>query len=199
MQLHKYATLLVVGSALVMSQNASQAWGGQQGITLRQLAGGYSDSNNGPGGGLAICVSPTSPFPQESCATAGALVIPSLGLNLGQINRDNQGNACGVFSTTVSDIPVDASPPLVFTQQLAVKNLNYDPASESGDESFTSYVEGKCNGAAFDSTGATAITSGTFHFVVSGGGQRIDELLTSFTNPVGAFGDFFGADILLKQ
>jgi hypothetical protein len=52
LKLHKYVSLLVVGAALVISQNASQAWGGQQGITLRQLAGGYSDSS-GPGGGNA--------------------------------------------------------------------------------------------------------------------------------------------------
>jgi hypothetical protein len=82
---------------------------------------------------------------------------------------------------------------------VAAKTLNYDPASGTGDWPFTVYTGGKCNGATFDSAGATVNSRGTVHFVASGNGKRIDGIFPSFTDDVGGIGDVSVSSINLKQ
>ena len=90
---------------------------------------------------------------------------------------------------TDTDLPPDSEVPLgrgvLFT---ASKVTSYDPATGSGDASFTSYLSGKCVGTAF--VGSTSVSNvnstGTFHFVASNGGKRVDShCTTSVTDPVG--------------
>ncbi len=159
------------------------------------LAGGYASIVPGS---FAICLNPAT-FLEESCTTAGALVIPLTSMNVGKVIMDSNGNACGTYSEVNSNLPVDASPPQVVALNVAAKLLNYDPASGTGDESFTSYTGGKCNGAAFDSVGATVIGTGTDHFTASGNGKRIDGIFTSLTDAVGGIGDFSFSFFNLKQ
>ena len=87
--------------------------------------------------------------------------------------------------------PVDITPPLVTNNQHnAVKILDYDPQTGVGDASFIGYTDGHCNGANFDSTGATEINHGTVHISASENGNRVDDIVTALQDPVGGIGDF---------
>jgi hypothetical protein len=170
-----WATLgiILAGFAAIASQNAI-ADGEQQGIPLP--TGPYSSTLQGS---LAICLNPRT-FTEESCSTSGVLVVPLSVLDNGAITEDTQGNNCATLTEVDSNLPVDASPPTVTPNEHVVgKVLDYDSATGTGDGSFTTYIGGTCNGATFDSTGATQISSGTDHFVVTDRGKRIDFILSA--------------------
>jgi hypothetical protein len=192
----KFFVISVAICALVMSENLSRALADEGKIPLSALAGGYSFTVPGT---FATCLSPTAPFPEESCTTDGALVIPLQGSSIGEVTRDSAGNACVTFTGVFANLPVDASPPQIVPFHTAIKLLNYDAGTGVGDEAFTDYSGGMCNGAKFNSAGATVTSSGTEHFVTSKDGKRIDTLFTSFTDPVGGIGDFSVSGIALKQ
>ena len=80
-----------------------------------------------------------------------------------------------------------------------VKVTSYNPATGSGDSSFTSYTGGNCVGSKFDSTGATATNTGTLHFVASNGGRRTDSVDTTLTDPVGDIGAFNLSGFAIRQ
>jgi hypothetical protein len=181
--------------ALIMSENLSRVAADEGQIPLSKLAGGYASTVQGP---FAICLDPKT-FLEESCTTAGALVIPFTGSDVGRVTFDKKGNACGTYGQVLSNLPVDASPPQVSTLNVTGKLLNYDPVSGTGDQSFTTYTGGQCNGATFDNTGATVNNTGTDHFVASGNGKRIDGIFTSVTDAVGGVGDFSVSIVDFKQ
>lgn len=140
-------------------------------------------------GSFAICVN--SSFQEVNCSTTGALVFPQTFLSVGNATIDSNGNSCGPSVQTTSDFPVDISPPLVTTNANTVSKLtDYDRSTGAGDVSFTGYTGGTCHGATFDSTGATQVSTGTEHFVVSVQGKRIDAIITQLTGPIGGIGDF---------
>jgi hypothetical protein len=124
-------------------------------------------------------------FPQ-TIATAGHVAV-------------GKNGSCETGTETVSDFPVDISPPFVTPFQEVAMSTGYDPKMGTGDASFTTYVGGKCNGSSFDSTGATVISSGTIHFVVSDNGKRVDGVVTMLTDPTGGIGDFSLSFVQLKQ
>jgi hypothetical protein len=190
-----WATLgiILAGFAAIVSQNAI-ADGEQDGIPLP--TGRYSSTVQGS---LAICLNPNT-FAEESCSTSGVLVVPLSVLDNGIITEDTQGNNCATVTEVDSNLPVDASPPTVTPNQHIVgKVLHYDSATGTGDGRFTTYIGGTCIGATFDSTGATRISSGTDHFVVSDGGERIDFILTKATNSADSIGDFSLSGTNLRQ
>jgi hypothetical protein len=191
----KLFMILVAIFASVISENLSRVAAGEGEIPLSTLAGGYASTVQGS---IAVCLDPTTLL-EESCTTAGALVIPSTALSVGKLTIDHQGNLCATYTQVRSNLPVDASPPRVFAVNVAANTLNYDPASGTGDWPFTTYTGGKCNGATFDSMGATVRTTGTVHFVASGNGKRIDGIFTASTDAVGGIGDFSLSTLNLKQ
>jgi hypothetical protein len=140
-------------------------------------------------GSLAICLNPTT-FAEESCSTTGVLVVPLTGLGNGAVTWD-KNHSCASTVETDADFPPDAFPPFLVTDEHIVRTVTtYDSSTGTGDESFTAYRGGKCNGASFDRTGAAKFASGTDHFVVSEQGKRIDFELTTLTNPSDAAGGF---------
>jgi hypothetical protein len=201
----RYAVLLgmAIFTGLILSQKAiagndgrsSNGYhGGQNGIPL--LAGQFSSTLQGS---LAICLNPTS-FALESCSTSGALVAPLSVLAAGAYTQDNAGNSCAAYTEVDSDLPVNASPPTVTANEhVSAKVVNYDPTTGIGDGSFTAYAGGACNGSTLDSTGATELSTGTDHFVISKDGNRGDYIFTSLTNSTGSIGDFSLAGTDLKQ
>lgn len=190
-----YVAFAIAGLALVTSQNASQAGEGQQGIPLRQLAGGYSFTEQGS---FAGCFSQS--FVEEPCDTAGVVVFPVTALVNGQVTMDSHGNGCATLTATISNLPVDATPPLLLAEHAVFKLHDYDPGTGSGDFDVSNFKGGKCNGADFDDTGATAGSTSTQHFVASNNGNRIDSIETSFIDhPVNGIGDFSLSGIFLKQ
>jgi hypothetical protein len=191
----KLFMILVAIFASVISENLSRVAAGEGEIPLSVLAGGYASTVQGS---IAVCLDPTTSL-EESCTTAGALVIRSTSLAVGKITIDNQGILCAEYSQVISNLPVGASPPRVRAVNIDAKTLNYDPASGTGDWPYTSYSGGKCNGATFDSMGATLRGTGTVHFVASGNGKRIDGIFTADTDAVGGIGDFSLSTLNLKQ
>jgi hypothetical protein len=150
-------------------------------------------------GSLAVCINPGT-FTEESCSTAGALVVPLTELYTGVTAVDREGTSCVTFTTTDSTFPVGATPPTVISNAHCVgKVVNYDSTIGAGDGSYTVFIGGKCNGATFDSTGATPTKTGTFHFAVSDGGNRSDFLVTSLTDPLGGIAGFSFSGTYLRQ
>jgi hypothetical protein len=132
-----------------------------------------------------------SSFTQEvACSTKGAVAVPLTLLSVGHVTAAS-GGSCQTSVSTISDFPVDKSPPQVGTTDHTVSTAtDYDPSTGTGDASFISYVGGTCHGATFDPTGATEVSRGTVHFVVSEHGKRIDAVITKLTDSVGGIGDF---------
>jgi len=186
---------MLAGFAVIVGQKAIAAkGGGKEGIPLR--SGQFSDTGQGS---IAVCLNPSS-FAEESCSTEGVLVFPlSFPIN-GALTMDNTGNNCRTFTEVDSALPLNASPPSVEANEHSVgKVLNYDSTTGTGDSSFTAYIGGKCIGATFNSTGTTEAASGTFHFVVTDAGNRIDLLPTTITDPAGGLGDFSYSETYLRQ
>ena len=175
----RYAVLLVM-LAPFASQKALA-----DGIPIR--AGTYSVTTTGS---IAVCIKPTTPFPEEACTTKGVFVAPVTVLSVGHGTGDAEGG-CQSIVETDSDFPVDASPPLVTPNEHVTYTItDYDPNTGTGDDSFIGYVGGHCNGTSFDKTGATEVSSGTGHFTVSENGNRVDGLATKLINPTNSIGDF---------
>jgi hypothetical protein len=192
----KLLVILFAIFASVIIDNWVMAAANEGNIPLSALARGYSFTVPGS---FATCLSPIAPFPEESCTTTGALVISLQGSSIGEVTRDSAGNACVIFTGVFASLPVGAAPPTIEAFHTAIKLLNYDARVGVGDEAFTDYSGGKCDGANFDSTGATVTSSGTEHFVTSKNGKRIDTIFTSFTDPVGGIGGFSVFGVELQQ
>jgi hypothetical protein len=192
----KAVTILIAALVLVMSQGLREvAAGDDEVIPLKSLAGRYSDAAHGD---FALCLDPKNNFTEVSCASTKAVVFPQTVVDIGYETDDKKGNSCETYTETDSDLPPDLSPPFVAVFHSVGKVTSYDPATGSGDGTFTNYSGGKCVGSVFDSTGATVASSGTFHFVV-GVGKRVDFLATALTDPVGGIGDFSYSGTNLHQ
>ena len=197
------AVLLVVAIfTVILSQKAmagdhgKSSRGDHEQGGIPPAAGQFSSTLQGS---LAFCLDPTS-FAPESCSASGALVFPLSVLAVGAYTQDSSGNSCAAYTEVDSNLPVDASPPNVTANEhVTAKVINYDSTTGTGDDSFTSYTGGACNGVTFDSTGATELSSGTTHFVVTNDGNRVDYIFTTLTNSTDSIGDFSLAGTNLKQ
>jgi len=127
-------------------------------------------------GSIAICLNPKT-FAEEDCTTKGVLAVPITVLSVGRNVSDAKGNSCSSMVETDSAFPVNALPPVITKNEHGVSKLTtYDPSTGVGDGVVTIYIAGHCNGASFDSTGATVASTGTFHVVVSENGNRVDAI-----------------------
>jgi len=148
-------------------------------------------------GTVAACFNPVTSA-QEPCSAAGALVVRVSIVRTGIDTIDRQGNFC--ITATDVESALDARPPIVTPNlHVAGKVLNYDAASGTGDNSFTTYAGGTCNGATFDRTGAIEVASGNDHFVVTDNGNRFDGIATRITTPAGSIGGFSYSGTGLRQ
>ncbi len=159
--------------------------GGGQGISLP--VGQFSVTLQGY---AASCA--TSGGVPEPCNTSGVVAVPLSVLDYGTLTRDGAGNACSAHIAVLATFPVGAAPASVIQDYTSITVTKYDPKTGTGDESWISYVGGACRGATFNSSGATQITSGTFHFVVTDNGNRIDSLFTSVVGTEGGRLPFVG-------
>jgi hypothetical protein len=178
--LYAIPLVIVATFAAVLTSNAGDSQRG--GIPL--VVGQFSFNAQGT---VGLCFSST--FTLEPCLTSDVNVVSAMGTDNGAVTWDND-HSCASYTNVQSLLPLGASPPSVtpnFT--LVTKLVDYDPTTGTGDNSFTTYVGGKCNGATFDSSGpppATEFSTGTEHFVVSDGGKRLDFVLKTLMVPPGA-------------
>jgi hypothetical protein len=164
---------------------------GQDGIPLP--SGHFSFTDEGSG---AICVNPASGAP-ESCTASGVAAVPLNIREAGALTREEGGNACVTITSVLSALPVGASPPSVVVEHVVLKVTDYDSTTGTGDEAGTDYIGGACNGATFHSAGATQSGTGTLHFVVSDGGNRIDSIFTALGGA--SYGAFSVSTTELRQ
>ena len=119
---------------------------------------------------------------EASCSGASCVVLSII--EAGAEVRDGVGNACGTHAAVVNTVPPGASPPTVVPSVTHVlKVIHYDPTTGTGDESLAEYSGGACHGAIFNSAGASQLVSGTLHFVISNGGNRVDSIVTALNIP----------------
>ena len=166
-------------------------------------------------GSFGLCINlSTGAF--ESCSTSGAGIEAITGLANGSVTFDSAGNGCGV-AIEVDSLPLapfylDPSlPPPPFpafvnpVRRVKSQLVDYDPATGIGDRSQTVYTGGTCEGASFNSSGASAVGEQTVHFVVTNGGNRIDVFATrnvayvSSTDHSNFLGDFSVSGTELRQ
>ncbi len=120
----------------------------------------------------------TAQATEASCSGGGCVTLNII--EAGAMTRDAQGNACGSHVAVVNTVPPSGSPPIVAPSVTTVMKVTYyDPTTGTGDESLVEYSGGSCNGAIFNSTGATQLVTGTLHFTVSNGGNRIYSVVTA--------------------
>jgi hypothetical protein len=183
----KLIGLLLAGWAVILSPGFRTVAAGDEGeIPLSKIDGTYAVTNQGS---LFFCVQATAPFPPAACGSEGALGLRFTLLSVGAVTH-LKTTSCSVLTQTYSDLPLDVTPPLVQVVHNVTTITSYDPVTGTGEASFTTYNGGQCNGASFDSTGATVLSTGTEHLAVSDRGKRIDFLITSLSSPEGAIGDF---------
>lgn len=160
------------------SNSANMGRGHQ--IQLSDLAGTFAETAQGS---IVLCHDPSTGS-EVACSTPGAVAVPFTYVSVGPAISDADGNTCGSFIATYSNVPPDANPPLIVPFQVGAKTTSYDPATATSDGEFTSYTGAKCVGATV--SGGTAIGTGTSHGTASEGGDRSDFILTTLSG-VGTF------------
>lgn len=152
---------------------------------LSALAIGVAVGSQAMAGGIPVPVghfSLTSQGTEASCSGSSCVVLGII--EAGAMTRDAAGHACGAHVAVVNTVPPSSSPPTVVPSITTVVNVtHYDPNTGTGDASLNEYVGGSCNGAIFNSTGATQVVTGTLHFTVSDAGKRIDSVVTALSIP----------------
>jgi hypothetical protein len=164
-------------------------------VSLAALQGRYSETGQGS---FSACLLPPS-YSEVPCSTSGALPFPFTYAGTGQVTVGPSGSACSTSTAVAANLPPGAPPPLVAVVREALMVTDYDATTETGDISSKAYIGGKCNGAAFDPTGATLYNSFTYHFAITQNGRRWDLVVTNWTDPQGGIAQFVATDTLLRQ
>jgi hypothetical protein len=196
----RYLVLLMLGMGALISFFSGPCEAGAN-LPIAVLRGGYSGTIRAS---EAICLAPPSYTTAVACTSPGAGVFPLSDVEAGQGTFGPTGSGCESSVAVAADIPPAGTPPYVIPHNVVRTLTDYNPATGTGDWAFTTYTEGKCNGATFDNTAKTAFTSGTEHFVISDGGKRVDVVVTSFvsgsgSSSIAAYGDFNITGTLLRQ
>jgi hypothetical protein len=199
----KLFLVLIAGFALVTAHDFNRVYAGDDGgggIPLSKLAGKYAETYPpAPASSFYLCFKPDFSA-TENCFTKGAVPLSLILATIGQKTQDKDGNSCIKLTGTLAfSAPLAFLPPTVNVEFGADKVTKYDPATASGDVSFTNYTGGKCVGSKFDSTGATKGQTGTYHFVASDNGERTDFVTTTFIDALGDIGAFAIPGVDLKQ
>jgi hypothetical protein len=163
--------------------------------SIPEPSGQYSIARHGS---LALCLNPAAGFANESCSASGVLVYPVTDIAVGSITYAS-GSGCGTDTEIFSALPPSALPSTTNPETVVVKVTNYSSTTGIGTASYTGYSGGSCNGASFDSSGATEIASATLQFVVTEGGKQVEITFTQATNPISGLGSVSLFDTDLKQ
>jgi hypothetical protein len=191
----KLMVSILVSCAFVISQEVRTVAAHDeqnQGIPQSELAGTYADTIHAS---FFVCRGPHGQIP----CTQGASGVAIDALAVGAYTSDAEGNACATWTETETVLPLSAAPPAVFVVHQTTQIMSYDPSTGAGEGSYTNYLGGACHGSTFDSTGATTAAAGTYHFVASKNGNRIDAVVTALNNAVGAFGSFSVSATLVRE
>lgn len=128
--------LLLTGCVFIAGLVSSEAMAAK--IPSQSLAGTYTITG---GGSFAVCTGPAPSFTEIACSSfveGTDFFFPQTVVEVGEATLDANGNSCGTATQTVSDLPVDFSPPEVTTFNSAAHTTSYDPSTGVGDASGTS-------------------------------------------------------------
>lgn len=190
----KSLLLLTLGFALLIGLNVKEVAAAQ--IPLKKVAGTFTVTG---GGAFAVCLD--SGFAETSCTGGSvAFVFPTTIVQLGEATFAADGSSCFTWTQTISDLPVDISPPMVsIFESVGPAPTSYNPATGVGVASFANYTGGgTCKGATFTKDGGTLTSNITLTFIVSDTGKRIDYIATAFQDVIGGFGDFYFTSVGLR-
>jgi hypothetical protein len=164
---------------------------------ILEPSGSYSVSVHGT---VTVCLNPANNYAAESCSAATVFAYPVTIAEIGTITYAS-GIGCETdYAEVVTPLPPANTPATVTLNGHLVAKLTYDPATGVAISAFTTYLGGSCNGAQFDSNGATETATGTSQLVVTERGKRIDALLTQVTEvPVNDITSVLLHSVDLKQ
>jgi hypothetical protein len=163
------------------------------GIPLSIFAGNFTSTVQGS---ISSCFD-NNGNPAD-CSAQGAVAFSANLAQVGQGTRDKNGNGCQTSTSTLGYPGFTGAPSVTIIEDVG-KVTNYDPATGSGDVSFTSYTGGRCTGSTFKGDNATVLSTGTSHFVGSSDGKRVDAVTATLTNSLGSIGAFNLLGVFLKQ
>ncbi len=173
---------LVLFMATMIGGPVRVSQAGEDGVTLADLAGNFASKGSGF---LTVCLDAS--FALVDCASAPPHVVPLNDTQISHQTRDAAGNSCVVPTTTSAPVFGTTFPASVLTGTIVDTPISFDPTTGSGTANLSVYHGGSCSGAAFNSTGATLIATGTFTFVVSDSGNRIEQIVTGYSAVTSAF------------
>jgi len=154
-------------------------------VTLADLAGTFSSRGSGF---ETFCFNATFTALADCALVPQAQRVPFNFASISHFTRDAAGNACFVFTGTNRRALLGASTATSASTTISVAtNTSFDPTTGSGTANISNYHGGSCIGAAFDSTGATLITTGTVSYDVADSGDRIEYIVTGYTMVASAF------------
>jgi hypothetical protein len=176
--------MATVACAPVEMKRARTSDGGA--ATLASLAGKFASKGSGS---FTLCFGEGSTT-EVDCASAPHEEVPFKLTAVAYNILDAAGNSCGVTTSTIAltDQVSGATFPaavnitrLNFTRTNVSTTTSFDPTTGSGSSSFSQYHGGRCAGAGFDSTGAILTGTGTQSFTVHDSGNRIENIVTTFS------------------
>ncbi|MBV8891845.1 MAG: hypothetical protein JO266_07730 [Acidobacteria bacterium] len=165
----RYAILFVMLAVAAVGASADE-----QGIP--EPSGTFAVSVHGS---FALCL--TANFAPGACGASGVTTYPvSLG-SVGTITYAS-GIGCESDAQVLAALPPNTLPTIVSTNtHVVVRITSFDSTTGVGTASTTGYSGGSCNGADFDSSGATETSTGTIQIVVVEAGKRNEILQTELT------------------
>lgn len=175
----RYMFLLVpyAISFVVLALAAAAASAGEQAIP--EPSGQYALSIHGS---LALCLNPAENFAPGVCGASGVTTFPLTDEEIGTVTYGS-GIGCESYYQVLAALPPNTLPTIVtLNGHLVITITTYDRATGVGTISFIGYTGGSCNGASFDSSGATEASTGTIQFVVVNK-KHIEILVTQLTSP----------------
>jgi hypothetical protein len=164
---------LLLFTATMIGAPVSQA---AQPGTLAAIAGNFAARGSGF---FTVCFS--AGFTAVADCASAPNVLSFDTTQVVTITRDEAGNSCAITTATSAPVTGAIFPTSATASTIVGTTPSYDPTTQSGITSFSSYQGGSCMGAAFVSTGAVLTGTGTATLVVSDSGNRIETVLTSFT------------------
>jgi len=128
------------------------------------------------------------------CVNAGGCSASSPALEVfnfaavAQIALDNAGNLCATATNSNAPVRGSASGANIPNRIITGSITSFDTATQQADASVQIYNGGSCTGPTFNNYQATLTTNGTGHVAVSGTGQQIDGVATSYVSVDGTVG-----------
>lgn len=144
-------------------------------------------------GSLSVCTN------SGGCSVASPTVVPLNFASDAQGAADAAGNYCATATSASSPLVGSAVAAFSSTKVVTGSLTSFDSTTGQGDVTFNIYNGGSCTGAAFNSTGATLIATGTSHVVVSDSANRIDAIVTSYVSAAGKIGGVVDTVTLIRQ